>query len=91
MDGRIDSMEFARSCVYKVSRFIEKKFDTKAMSTPLSYPLDMKPEKRFGLVAEFSQRHAAVAARVGKFWTEQSCNPSAIRPTGNILHNFDRT
>ncbi len=67
MDGRIDSMEFARSCVYKVSRFIEKKFDTKAMSTPLSYPLDMKPEKRFGLVAEFSQRHAAVAAGLGNF------------------------
>jgi epoxyqueuosine reductase QueG len=67
MGGRIDSMEFARSCVYKVSRFIEKKYDTKAMSTALSYPLDMKPEKRFGLIAEFSQRHAAIAAGLGNF------------------------
>jgi hypothetical protein len=24
MGGRIDSMEFARSCAYKVTRFIEK-------------------------------------------------------------------
>jgi len=67
MGGRIDSMEFARSCTYKVARFIEKEFDAKAMSTPLSYPLDMKPEKRFGLIAEFSQRHAAVAAGLGNF------------------------
>jgi len=37
------------------------------MSTPLSYPLDMKPEKRFGLIAEFSQRHAALAAGLGNF------------------------
>lgn len=67
MGGRIDSMEFARSCAYRVSRFIEKEFEAKAMSTPLSYPLDMKPEKRFGLIAEFSQRHAAVAAGLGNF------------------------
>jgi epoxyqueuosine reductase QueG len=67
MGGRIDSMEFARSCAYKVTRFIEKEFDARSMSTPLSYPLDMKPEKRFGLVAEFSQRHAAVASGLGNF------------------------
>jgi epoxyqueuosine reductase QueG len=67
MGGRLDSMEFARSCNYKVSRFIEKEFGTKAMSTPLSYPLNMQPENRFGLVADFSQRHAAVAAGLGNF------------------------
>lgn len=67
MGGRLDSMEFARSCIYKVSRFIEKEFDTKAMSTPLSYPLNMKPENRFGLIADFSQRHAAIAAGLGNW------------------------
>ncbi len=67
MSGRIDSMDFARSCIYKVSRYIEKEFRAKAMSTPLSYPLNMKPENRFGLVAEFSQRHAAIAAGLGNF------------------------
>jgi epoxyqueuosine reductase len=35
MGGRIDSMEFARSSIYKVARFIEKEFGAKAMSTPL--------------------------------------------------------
>ncbi len=67
MGGRIDSMEFARSCIYKLSRFIEKEFKAKAMSTPLSYPLNMKPENRFGLVADISQRHAAVAAGLGNW------------------------
>jgi epoxyqueuosine reductase len=67
MGGRIDSMSFARSCIYKTCRFIEKEFDVKAMSIPLSYPLNMTPENRFGLIAEFSQRHAAVAAGLGNF------------------------
>jgi epoxyqueuosine reductase len=67
MGGRLDLMEFARSCNYKVSRFIEKEFHAKAMSTPVSYPLSMQPESRFGLIANFSQRHAAVAAGLGNF------------------------
>jgi epoxyqueuosine reductase len=67
MGGRLDSMEFARSCNYKLARFIEKKFGVKTMSTPLSYPLNMKPETKFGLIADFSQRHAAVAAGLGNF------------------------
>lgn len=67
MGGRIDSMEFARHCIYKLARFIEKESGAKAMSTPLSYPLNMTPENRFGLVADFSQRHAAVAAGLGTF------------------------
>src|SRR5208337_1984248 len=65
MGGRLDSMEFARSCNYKLSRFIEREFNSKAMSTPLSYPLNMQPETRYGLIADFSQRHAALAAGLG--------------------------
>jgi epoxyqueuosine reductase len=67
MVGRLDSMEFTRSCNYKVARFIEKEFNTKAMSTQFLYPLNMQPESRFGLIADFSQRHAAVAAGLGNF------------------------
>jgi epoxyqueuosine reductase QueG len=67
MGGRIDIMEFMRSCNYKLSRFIEKEFEAKAMSTPLSYPLDFRPENRFGLVADFSHRHAAIAAGLGNW------------------------
>lgn len=67
MGGRIDSMEFARTCSYKVTRYIEKEFNAKAMSTPLSYPLNMTPETKFGLIADFSQRHAAIAAGLGSW------------------------
>ena len=67
MGGRIDSMAFARSCAYKLARFIEKKCNATAMSTPISYPLNMKPENKFGLIADFSQRHAAIAAGLGNF------------------------
>ncbi|HOJ14389.1 MAG TPA: 4Fe-4S binding protein [Deltaproteobacteria bacterium] len=65
MAGRIDSLAFARACVYRITRFIEKEFGALSMSTPFSYPLNMSPESKFGLIADFSQRHAAVAAGLG--------------------------
>jgi epoxyqueuosine reductase QueG len=67
MGGRLDIMEFMKSCNYKLTRFMERDCQVKAMSTPLSYPLNMTPEARFGLVADFSQRHAAIAAGLGNW------------------------
>jgi ferredoxin len=67
MGGRLDIMEFMKSCNYKLARFMERDCRIKAMSTPLSYPLNMAPEARFGLVADFSQRHAAIAAGLGNW------------------------
>jgi epoxyqueuosine reductase len=67
MGGRIDIMEFMRSCNYKVSRYLERECKAKAMSTPLSYPMSMTPEAKYGLVADFSQRHAAIAAGLGNW------------------------
>jgi epoxyqueuosine reductase len=68
MGGRLDVMEFMRSCNYKLSRFLEREFKGKTMSTPLSYPLNMMtPEAKYGLVADFSQRHAAIAAGLGNW------------------------
>jgi epoxyqueuosine reductase len=67
MGGRLDIMEFMKSCNYKVARFLERDCNIKAMSTPLSYPLNMAPEFRYGLVADFSQRHAAIAAGLGNW------------------------
>ena len=67
MTGRLDVMEFIRSCNYKLSRFLQKKFAFKTMTTPLSYPLNMSPEAKYGLVADFSQRHAAIAAGLGNW------------------------
>jgi epoxyqueuosine reductase len=67
MGGRLDLMEFMKSCNYKLARFLERECNCKAMSTPLSYPLNMSREARYGLVADFSQRHAAIAAGLGNW------------------------
>ena len=66
MNGRLDIMEYARSTNYKISRFLEKECGAKAMSVPLSYPLDLTPQNSRS-VADVSLRHAAVAAGLGVF------------------------
>lgn len=66
MNGRLDLMEFSRTCNYKMVRFIEKEFKGKAMSVPASYPMEMSYET-MGSVGEVSLRHAAVSAGLGTF------------------------
>ena len=66
MNGRLDIMEYARSTNYKISRFLEKECGAKAMSVPLSYPLELTPQNSRS-VADVSLRHAAVAAGLGVF------------------------
>ena len=66
MNGRMDLMEFSRSCNYKMVRFLEREFNTKAMSVPVSYPLEMKLET-MGSIGDVSLRHAAIAAGLGEF------------------------
>ncbi|MRR18293.1 MAG: epoxyqueuosine reductase, partial [Deltaproteobacteria bacterium] len=66
MNGRLDIMEYARSTNYKISRFLENECGAKAMSVPLSYPLDLTPQNSRS-VADVSLRHAAVAAGLGVF------------------------
>jgi epoxyqueuosine reductase len=66
MGGRLDAMEFSRSSSYRVARFLEREFKTKAMTVPPSYPLQMSYETR-GTVGDVSLRHAAVAAGLGNF------------------------
>ncbi len=66
MSGRMDIMEFSRSCNYKVARFLEREFNTKAMSVAPSYPLKMSYETK-GTIGDVSLRHAAIAAGLGNF------------------------
>ena len=66
MGGRLDILEFARSCNYKLSRFLDREFKVKAMTIPASYPLYMSYETR-GTVGDVSLRHAAIAAGLGNF------------------------
>ncbi len=64
--GRMDVMEFTRSCNYKLARFLGRELGAKAMSVPPSYPLNMNLETK-GTVGDVSLRHAAVAAGLGAF------------------------
>jgi len=66
MTGRLDIMEYARGVNYKVARFLEKQCGARAMSVPLSYPLNMDPATG-GVVGDVSLRHAAIAAGLGAF------------------------
>jgi epoxyqueuosine reductase QueG len=66
MNGRMDVMEFARSCNYRVVRFLERGVEGTAMATPISYPLEMSMET-MGSIGDVSLRHAAHAAGLGAF------------------------
>lgn len=66
MAGRLDIMEFGRSVTFKLTRYLERECGARAMSVPLSYPLDMGRQTR-GVVADVSLRHAAAAAGLGAF------------------------
>lgn len=66
MNGRLDVMEFSRSCNYKLARFLEKEYKAKAMTVSVSYPLEMSYRTK-GCVGDVSLRHAAVAAGLGTF------------------------
>ena len=66
MNGRLDLMEYSRSCNYKLANFIESRLSGRAMTVPVSYPLPMTKETQ-GAVADVSMRHAAVAAGLAEF------------------------
>ncbi|HWJ02356.1 MAG TPA: 4Fe-4S binding protein [Verrucomicrobiae bacterium] len=66
MSGRLDLMEFSRSCDYKLARYLEREFKAKCMSVPASYPMEMSLETS-GTIGDVSLRHAAVAAGLGVF------------------------
>lgn len=66
MSGRLDTMEFSRSVIFKLANFLENHCGAKAMGVPASYPLDMGSGK-MGLISDVSLRHAAVAAGLGAF------------------------
>ena len=66
MSGRLDIMEFGRGINYRLARFLEKECGARAMSIPLSYPMNLDPTTG-GVLADVSLRHAAVAAGLGAF------------------------
>ncbi len=65
-NGRYDLMEFARGCNYRMARFLDREYGARAMTVPVSYPMEMSRATK-GTVGQVSLRHAAVAAGLGAF------------------------
>lgn len=65
LNGYLDLGAFARSSSYRVARYLENNYCAKVATMPLSYPFEIHSDRR--AIADFSQRHAAVAAGLGTF------------------------
>jgi epoxyqueuosine reductase len=65
LNGYIDLGAFARSVSYQAARFLETRFGARVAGIPLSYPFEIHSDRR--AIADFSHRHAAVAAGLGAF------------------------
>lgn len=64
-NGYLDLGSFARTSSYQISRMLERKYKAKVATLPISYPFEMHNDRK--AIADFSQRHAAVAAGLGAF------------------------
>ena len=65
LNGYLDLGAFARTSSYRIARFLENNFGAKVANIPLSTPFEFHKDRR--AIADFSQRHAAVAAGLGTF------------------------
>lgn len=65
LNGYLDLGAFARSTTYRVARFLENNYGAKVANMPIAYPFEFHHDRR--AIADFSQRHAAVAAGLGSF------------------------
>lgn len=64
-NGYLDLGSFARTSSYQIARFLERKYNARVATLPISYPFEIHNERK--AIADFSQRHAAVAAGLGAF------------------------
>ncbi len=64
-NGYLDLGSFARTASYRIARQLENKYQAKVATVAISYPIEMHNDRR--AIADFSQRHAAVAAGLGIF------------------------
>lgn len=63
MNGRLDLLYFQRSCSYQINRFLAREFKAQSVNMPYASPIEQHKD-RLG-IADFSQRHAAIAAGMG--------------------------
>ena len=65
MNSRLDMNSFQRTCNYQVNRFLKREFKAKTVDMPYSSPMEQHKDRL--ALADFSQRHAAIAAGMGTF------------------------
>jgi len=65
MNGYLDLGSFSRFSSYQIARFLERKYGAQVATIPISYPFEIHSDRP--AIADFSQRHAAVAAGLGMF------------------------
>ncbi|AIF53468.1 4Fe-4S binding protein [Pelosinus sp. UFO1] len=65
LNGYLDLGAFARTASYRVARFLESRMGAKVATIPLSSPYEIHQDRK--AIADFSHRHAAVAAGLGSF------------------------
>lgn len=65
LNGYLDLTAFARTASYRIARFLETSYGAKVATMPWAYPFEIHNDRR--ALADFSQRHAAVAAGLGCF------------------------
>lgn len=63
MNSRLDMNCFQRSCSYQISRYLKREYQANAVDMPYSSPMEQYKDRL--ALADFSQRHAAVAAGLG--------------------------
>lgn len=66
VNGRLDKNAVMRQNNYKIARFLENSCGAKLVTIPSSYTSDLQHNTEKG-VSDFSLRHAAVAAGLGRF------------------------
>ncbi|MDF2873475.1 MAG: queG 5 [Sporomusa sp.] len=64
-NGYLDLGSFARTASYRIARLLENKYKAKVATVSISYPIEIHNDRK--AIADFSQRHAAVAAGLGIF------------------------
>lgn len=65
LNGYMDLGAFARFSSYQAARFLERKYNAQVATIPISYPFEIRSDRP--ALADFSQRHAAIAAGLGSF------------------------
>lgn len=64
-NGLFDLFAFVRIASYRISRFLESRYGARIATMPDCFPFELSSDRKY--LADFSQRHAAIAAGLGSW------------------------